>query len=344
MSFLGYESEIKAGATVFAWIGRTHTKPFTVTPGELLNTRFGVFPHDDMLGLPYGSQVELAKGYGFIYLLHPLAELWTLLLPHRTQIVYTPDAAYIAQRLNINAGLRVLEAGTGSGSFTHALSRNVGPRGHLFTYEFHEPRYLEARAEITAHGLSNTTITHRDVCKQGFAVDDATAATAVFLDLPAPWEAIAHLDLAVAQTQPAGVCCFLPCMEQVTKTVEALQEHGWGSIEMVEVAGRRWEHHKQMVRTVDDALERLRDVKRRKNQGIELRKGDEEKEWSPLPPAFNPWGKGKRVREGEEGYEWVDVSRAESEIRSHTSYLTFAWKVRMERPTAEPVPTTQAAP
>lgn len=63
---------------------------------------------------------------GFLYLLRPSPELWTLALPHRTQILYAPDMSFITLQLALGPGSRVIEAGTGSGSFTHFLARTVG--------------------------------------------------------------------------------------------------------------------------------------------------------------------------------------------------------------------------
>jgi tRNA (adenine57-N1/adenine58-N1)-methyltransferase len=81
---------------------------------------------------------------GYVYLLRPTPELWTLSLPHRTQIVYMPDIAYITMRLGVRVGGKVMEAGTGSGSMTHSLSRTVGPRGKVLSFEYHRARYEKA--------------------------------------------------------------------------------------------------------------------------------------------------------------------------------------------------------
>ena len=62
---------------------------------------------------------------GFIYLLRPSPELWTISLPHRTQILYAPDMSFITMKLGLSPGACVFEAGTGSGSFTHFLARTV---------------------------------------------------------------------------------------------------------------------------------------------------------------------------------------------------------------------------
>lgn len=153
---------------------------------------------------------------GFVHLLPPTPESWTTSLPHRTQVVYTPDYSYILQRLRVRPGTVMIEAGAGSGSFTHAAARAVfngypkagindsaqtksqNIRGKVWSFEFHDQRAEKLQAEIRDHGLGGIVeITHRDVCVDGFAVandcDNLVQADAIFLDLPAPWLAMRHL-------------------------------------------------------------------------------------------------------------------------------------------------------
>ena len=49
----------------------------------------------------------------------------------------------------------------------------------------------------------------------------------VFLDLPAPWEAVAAAKETFIQHRTGKICCFSPCIEQVAKTVEALNTNGF---------------------------------------------------------------------------------------------------------------------
>lgn len=81
---------------------------------------------------------------GYIHLLRPTPELWTLSLPHRTQILYMTDIAYIIMRLGVRVGGKVIEAGTGSGSMTHSLSRTVGQKGSIHSFEYHKSRFEKA--------------------------------------------------------------------------------------------------------------------------------------------------------------------------------------------------------
>ncbi|KAI0009585.1 tRNA methyltransferase complex GCD14 subunit [Xylariaceae sp. FL0662B] len=212
---------------------------------------------------------------GFIHILPPTPELWTTSLPHRTQVVYTPDYSYVLHRIRARPGMRIIEAGAGSGSFTHAAARAVysgypksanEKRGEVFSFEFNDDRYEKMRQEISDHRLEGIVkITHRDVYNDGFLVDgQSPEAECVFLDLPAPWRALPHLSRrkpTATQLSSSGLealkdtdaewksplradrsvylCTFSPCIEQVTRTIEVMRRLGWMEIEMVEVAHRR---------------------------------------------------------------------------------------------------------
>jgi len=150
------------------------------------------------------GQQGLAKAVtassGFIYLLRPSPELWTSGLPHRTQVVYTPDYSYVLQRIRARPGTRIIEAGAGSGSFTHASARAVyngyprgdtDKKGKVFSFEYHQPRFEKMQEEIKNHGLDGIVhITHRDVYQEGFLIDGKSPqATAIFLGITSGSEA-----------------------------------------------------------------------------------------------------------------------------------------------------------
>lgn len=255
---------------------------------------------------------------GFAHLIPPTPETWTLSLPHRTQVVYTPDYSYILQRLRVRPGEHLIEAGAGSGSFTHAAVRCVyngtpdmpitsystadmqeelnavgasppkrkrTPRhGAVYSFEYHEPRAKQLQHELTEHGLDPVvTVTHRDVYGDGFNLPDSTSpqADAVFLDLPAPWQALRHLSRAAPSPatlaalpsdnnnppptttpfvsplnprKPTRICTFSPCIEQVTKTVAALRTLGWVEIDMVEIQAKRLEVRRERVGLAEEGL------------------------------------------------------------------------------------------
>jgi tRNA (adenine57-N1/adenine58-N1)-methyltransferase len=231
-----------------------------------------------------GHQTALEASTGFAHLLPPTPESWTASLPHRTQVVYTPDYSYILQRLRVRTGAVLIEAGAGSGSFTHAAARavfNGYPRndpteksaGRVFSFEFHEQRVESLRGEISSHGLDGIVhITHRDVYENGFQIRNGeqsqgdsspvVGANAVFLDLPAPWLALPHLTRQDTPSGPsplspnttARLCSFLPCIEQVQRMVSSLRAQGWLEIEMVEIAARRIDVRRERVGLQEEGL------------------------------------------------------------------------------------------
>ncbi|KAI5119045.1 hypothetical protein M0805_005911 [Coniferiporia weirii] len=256
--------QIAAGDLVIVWMTREELQPLIVSPGKEFNGKFGVYSHSDLLGIPYGSKVGSRNGKGFIHVLRPTPELWTMALPHRTQILYLADIAFVVSYLNIIPGSRVIEAGTGSGSFSHSVARTIGSRGHLYSYEFHEARANKARDEFRSHGLSDRiTLTHRNVCKDGFTVTDLVDS--VFLDLPAPWEAVGHAKKALRKDRATRVCCFSPCIEQVLRTVTALNEAGFTDITMYETLLRPHEVHTlPALRPISEVGEKLRQSEARR--------------------------------------------------------------------------------
>ncbi|CAG8629822.1 1184_t:CDS:2 [Racocetra fulgida] len=151
--------------------------PLVMDPKLTYNNKFGTFRHSDMIGKKYGTKMPSHNGRGFMYLLHPTPELWTLVVPHRTQILYMADISFITTYLDLKPGSIILESGTGSGSFSHSLARTIAPNGHLYTFEYHEERAKAAKQDFERHGLSDiTTIECRDVYKDGFGITDLVHA------------------------------------------------------------------------------------------------------------------------------------------------------------------------
>ncbi|WWC68912.1 uncharacterized protein I206_102848 [Kwoniella pini CBS 10737] len=296
---------------------------------------------------------------GYIHILRPTPELWTLSLPHRTQILYLPDISYITMRLGIRVGGTVIEAGTGSGSMTHSLSRTIGPTGQVYSFEYHEPRYEKALEEFQSHGLNNVRLQHRNVCKDGFA--DAKGVEAVFLDLPAPWEAIPHAMKTLRPDIITKICCFSPCLEQVLKTVATLRSEGFAEISTQEVLIRTHElvvpNDPDHLGSVSSIVDQLKAHEKRKTdrRAVQMRiardKARRQKEAESGMVSERPVEVGSKRKiderqessmeqsqEEEEEYArtsptWIEpitqldsivLTKPTAEMKGHTSYLTFA--------------------
>jgi len=76
----------------------------------------GHYPHNNLIGNEYGSKMYSKDQRGYIYLLKPTPELWTLALQHRTEILYATDIALVLLFLELSPGAIVVESGTGNRS------------------------------------------------------------------------------------------------------------------------------------------------------------------------------------------------------------------------------------
>ena len=110
MSFTTYNDTVGYGDTVILYLGYDNMLQFQIEKGKMHQTKFGSIKHDELIGVKFGSKVACSRGY--VYLLHPTPELWTVTLPHRTQIIYSTDISMITLQLDLKRGSVVIEAGT----------------------------------------------------------------------------------------------------------------------------------------------------------------------------------------------------------------------------------------
>lgn len=137
---LSFNKLIAEGDLVIVYERHDTMKAVNVCKGSVFQNRFGVFKHSDWIGLPFGSKVYSNRSR-YVYLLAPSPELWTLVLSHRTQILYITDISFVITYLEIVPGCLVL----GSGLLTTSLTRAVAPTGQVYTFDFHEQRAASAR-------------------------------------------------------------------------------------------------------------------------------------------------------------------------------------------------------
>ena len=111
MSFVEYSETVQEGDVAIVYLGHESMMAVKVQKNGQTQTRYGAIRHSsDLIGKRYGSKVTCSKG-GWVLVLHPTPELWTVNLPHRTQILYTTDIATITMMLELKPGAVVCESG-----------------------------------------------------------------------------------------------------------------------------------------------------------------------------------------------------------------------------------------
>jgi tRNA (adenine57-N1/adenine58-N1)-methyltransferase catalytic subunit len=215
--------------------GRLHT--VVLEPGKLFHTHRGAIAHDDLIGAPEGSVVFSTANTGYLAF-RPLLADFVLSMPRGAQVIYPKDAAQIVGFGDIGPGMRVLEAGAGSGALTCSLLRAVGTAGRVTSYERREDFADVARANVSAFfgevpGTWELRLGDLAEHPAGEVVDR------VVLDMLEPW---AVLPTVAAALRPGGVLVgYVATATQLSTYVEALREQGvWTEPHAWETLLRPW--------------------------------------------------------------------------------------------------------
>jgi tRNA (adenine57-N1/adenine58-N1)-methyltransferase len=218
---------------------------FMLQAGARFESHRGILMHDDLIGKPWGTQVFSHIGSPF-YLLQPSLGDLLVDLPRTTQILYPKDIGFIFVTMGIGPGRKVLEAGTGSGSMTTALAYAVGSEGQVVSYEIKPDVQNLARKNLTRFGLeSRVDFKLRDIA-EGF---DETDADSFFLDVPNPYDYTVQVRNSL---KPGSfLCCLLPTMNQVEKTLIALRQTNFAFVEVCELMLRFYQAEPSRLRPTD---------------------------------------------------------------------------------------------
>lgn len=263
------DAKCREGDTCVIHISENMRYLFRIYPDQELQTKFGLLKATQLINHPYGQQFQCKKGWILPLKLTP--ELWTQLVPHRTQILYQADISLILLYLDIKPGSIVVESGTGSGSLSHSILRACSPNGFLHTFEINESRSLEAKKEFGEHGYFNVQVHNQDVCEsQGFGDDLIGKVDACILDLPRTWEAIEKA-YKVMKDHGSRLCTFSPCIEQVQRNVAKMNELKLRDIVTYECLMRPLDVKISSLRSWDDdILDKLIEVDNKKLELVKM--------------------------------------------------------------------------
>jgi tRNA (adenine57-N1/adenine58-N1)-methyltransferase len=227
----------EAGEKVLLIDQRERTYLLTLQAGATYHTHGGTLAHDELIGASEGTRVETARGMVLVAFRPRFAD-FVVKMPRGAQVVYPKDLGPIVLDADVFPGARVLEAGTGSGALTIALTRAVGDQGHVVSYEVRPEHHERARANIEGFfGKIPDRLELRvgDVAEAGAGGDRFDR---LVLDVPEPWAPLAAV--LPALEQGAVLCAYLPTTVQVQQLVLALPGAGFHHLETFEVLKRAW--------------------------------------------------------------------------------------------------------
>ena len=121
-SSLDDRSRLTEGERVLLVDAKERRYLITLRPGTMFHTHVGIVAHDDLIGAPEGSTVLGSTGRRFVVVRPTLSDV-VLKMPRGAQVIYPKDLAAILVQADIAPGMRVLEAGVGSGALSMTLLR-----------------------------------------------------------------------------------------------------------------------------------------------------------------------------------------------------------------------------
>jgi tRNA (adenine57-N1/adenine58-N1)-methyltransferase len=233
------------GDLVFLLSQDYKTFQITLQAGARMHTHRGIIDHDDLIGRPLGRRIQSSLGHTFWVMVPSTYDLIRQ-AKRTTQIMFPKDIGYLLLRLDVHPGVRVIEAGTGSGGLSIALARAVGAEGRVYSYEHRAEIQEVARGNLERLGLlPRVELIVRDI-SEGF---DQTDVDALFLDVRAPWEYLAQAHAALKGGGFFGA--IMPTTNQVSHLLNDLRQSGFAGLEAEELILRPYKAVPARLRPMD---------------------------------------------------------------------------------------------
>ena len=234
------EAVLRAGERVMLIDAKDRRYLINLREGAAFHTHAGIVQHDDLIGSTEGSLVRGSTERSFLVLRPTLSDV-VLRMPRGAQVIYPKDLGAILLQADIGPGMRVLEAGVGSGALSMTLLR----AGALITaYEIREDFAEQARKNVT--DLLGPDVPYQIEIRDVTLGIDEENLDRILLDMPEPFEVVKHAERAL---RPGGIfLAYLPTINQTQLLRETLRQHSFGLEETVEILRRTWHIDGRSVR------------------------------------------------------------------------------------------------
>jgi tRNA (adenine57-N1/adenine58-N1)-methyltransferase len=150
---------LKLGERVMLIDAKDRHYLITLREGAEFHTHAGIVQHNDIIGVLEGSLIRGSTERSFLALRPTLSDV-VLKMPRGAQVIYPKDLGTILMQADVGPGMRVLEAGVGSGALSMTLLR----AGAIITgYEIREISPSRRRRTSTTCSVPTSPTTCRSV-------------------------------------------------------------------------------------------------------------------------------------------------------------------------------------
>lgn len=231
---------LKLGERVMLIDAKDRHYLITLREGAEFHTHAGIVQHNDIIGALEGSLIRGSTERSFLALRPTLSDV-VLKMPRGAQVIYPKDLGAILMQADVGPGMRVLEAGIGSGALSMTLLR----AGAVITgYEIREDFAVQAMKNV--HDMLGDDVSYGVQIRDVTMGIDETDLDRIILDMPEPWEVVKHAEGAL---RPGGILLsYLPTINQTQLLRETLRQHSFGLEETVEILRRTWHVDGRSVR------------------------------------------------------------------------------------------------
>jgi tRNA (adenine57-N1/adenine58-N1)-methyltransferase catalytic subunit len=236
----GGRSILGAGDRVLLVDAKERRYLITLRTGASFHTHVGIIDHDDLIGVPEGSTVLGSTGRRFLVVRPTLSDA-VLKMPRGAQVIYPKDLGAILIEADIAPGMRVLEAGVGSGALSMTLLR---AGAEVVGYELREDFAQRARSNVEA--MVGEGARYRVEIRDVYLGIEEEGLDRILLDLPEPWQVLPH---AVKALRPGGILsAYLPSINQTSQLRSAMDQSDFGMASTLEILHRTWHVEARSVR------------------------------------------------------------------------------------------------
>ncbi|HEY5110140.1 MAG TPA: tRNA (adenine-N1)-methyltransferase [Acidimicrobiales bacterium] len=233
-------SLLRAGEKVLLVDAKERRYLLTLRPDAGFHTHVGIVAHNDLIGAYEGSTIFGSTGRRFLVVRPTLSDM-VLKMPRGAQVIYPKDLAAILMEADIAPGMRVLEAGVGSGALSMALLR---AGASVVGYELREDFANRAHNNVVA--MVGDDADYRVELRDVYEGIEERGLDRIVLDLPEPWQVVPHAEVAL---RSGGIiCAYLPTINQTAQFRGSLQDSAFGMPGTLEVLHRTWHIEDRSVR------------------------------------------------------------------------------------------------